>query len=101
MEAAQALALRVWKEGGSNDHDKMIYAYRLCLGRRPDAFELQQLMTLLETQKRFFEGRTAAAVYVSSASLNEIPTDVDLHKVAPWTIVSRVLLNLDATITKE
>jgi hypothetical protein len=33
--------------------------------------------------------------------LNKIPEDVDLHKVAPWTMIARVLLNLDETITKE
>jgi hypothetical protein len=26
---------------------------------------------------------------------------VNLHKVAAWTLASRVLLNLDETITKE
>ncbi len=101
MEAAQGLALRVWNEGGSADRDKMIYAFRLCLGRRPDEFELGKLMTLLLEQQRYFEGRTAAAVYVSSADINQIPPDLDLHRVAPWTMVARVLLNLDETITKE
>ena len=40
-------------------------------------------------------------MYVSAADLNDLPLDVDLHKVAPWTIVARVLLNLDETIAKE
>jgi hypothetical protein len=100
-EAAQALGLRVWKEGGSDDRTRMIYAFRLCTGRKPDAFELQRLMTLLADQQKYFDGRTAAAVYVSSLDLNKLPEDVDLHKVAPWVMVARVLLNLDETMTKE
>ena len=101
MEAAQSLALRVWKEGGADERAKMIYAFSLCTGRRPDEYEVEQLLALLRKQQAKFTGRTAAAVYVSAAEMNNLPSDVDLHKVAPWTIVARVLLNLDETITKE
>ncbi len=101
VEAAQALALRVWREGGADDRSKMIYAFRLCAGRKPDELEMRKLMELLEDQKKHFEGRTAAAVYVTAMDLNKIPEDVDLHKVAPWTMVARVLLNMDETITRE
>jgi len=101
MEAAQALALRVWKEGGSDEQAKMIYAFRLCTGRSPDTFELQRLLALLHQQQANFAGRTATAVYVSAPDLNHLPPDVDLHQVAAWTMVARVLLNLDETITKQ
>jgi len=101
VEAAQAMALRVWKEGGADDKSKMTYAFRLCVGRKPDEFELQKLMELLEDQKKYFEGQTAAAVYITTMDVNKIPEGVDLHKVAPWAMVARVLLNLDETITKE
>jgi hypothetical protein len=101
VEAAQGLALRVWKEAGATERDKMIYAFRLCTSRRPDAFELQQLLTLLRDQQACFKGRTAAAVYVSAPDVKNLPGGIDLHEVAPWTIVARVRLNLDKTITKE
>jgi hypothetical protein len=91
----------VWKEGGADERAKMILAFRLCTGRKPDDFELEQLLSLLREQQAYFTGRTAAAVYVSAADLNDLPADVDLHKIAPWTIVARVLLNLDETIAKE
>jgi mono/diheme cytochrome c family protein len=100
MEAAQSLALRVWKEGGADERAKMIYGFRLCTGRRPDEYELNRLLALLRKQRERFAGDTAAAVYVSSPDLNNLPSGVDLHKLAPWTIVARVLLNLDETITR-
>jgi hypothetical protein len=100
MEAAQGLALRVWKESG-DDRSKMIFAFRVCTGRKPDDLELQKLLALLDDQKKYFAGRTAAAVYVTTRDLTEIPDDLDLHQVAPWTIVARVLLNMDETITRE
>jgi hypothetical protein len=101
VEAAQALGLRVWKNGGADDRSKMTYAFRLCVSRAPDQFEMQKLMELLEDQKKYFDGRTSAAVYVTATDPNKIPEDLDLHKVAPWTMVARVLLNMDETITKE
>jgi hypothetical protein len=100
MEAAQALALRVWKEGGADDRSKMAYAFRLCAGRAPDEFESNRLLDLLAQQRVRFKGQTAAAVYVSATDLNNLPPDIDLHELAPWTIVARVLLNLDETITR-
>jgi mono/diheme cytochrome c family protein len=101
VEAAQALALRVWKNGGADDRSKMVYAFRLCVSREPDQFELQKLMELLEDQKKYFDGRASDAVYVTATDPNRIPEDLDLHKVAPWTMIARVLLNMDETITKE
>jgi Protein of unknown function (DUF1549)/Protein of unknown function (DUF1553)/Planctomycete cytochrome C len=101
VETAQALALRVFKEGGATNRAKMIYAFRLCTGRKPDQFELQHLLALLRNQQVGFSGQTAAAVYVSSSDMNNLPENVDLHKVAAWTMVARVLLNMDETITRE
>jgi len=101
MEAAQALALRVFKEGGASDGEKMAYAFRLCTGRKPEQTEVKQLLSLLADQQNYFNGRTAAAVYVSSPDANKLPEEIDLHKLAPWTMVARVLLNLDETITRE
>ena len=72
MEAAQAMALRVWKSS-TVDRERMIYAFKLCTGRQPDEVELRRLMTALGTQYANFAGNTAAAVYVSSADLEKIP----------------------------
>ena len=101
MEAAQGLALRVWKEGGSDDRSKLRFAFQLCTARQPDALEEQELLAMLQKEYENFQGKTAMAVYVSAADLDNIPPDIDLHKVAAWTMVARVLLNLDETITRK
>ena len=100
MEAAQAMALRVWKSS-ADDRQRMRYAFKLCMAREPDQVELRRLMAALATQYANFAGSTAAAVYVASADLEKIPEDLDLHKVAAWTMISRALLNLDETITRK
>lgn len=101
LEAAQALALRLWKEGGSDDAAKVRYGFRLCTGRLPDQAEETRLLQLLQKEQGRFAGNTAAAVYVSSPDLNNLPANMDLHQLASWTVVARVLLNLDETITKQ
>ncbi len=101
IEAAQALALRMWREGGADDTAKMRYGFRLCTGRLPDRVEEARLIQLLKKEEGRFAGNTAAAVYVSSPDLNDLPANIDLHRLAPWTLVARVLLNLDETITRQ
>ena len=63
--------------------------------------ELGQLTKFLREQEEYFETRTAAAVRVSVADPSQLPEDVNLHKVAAWATVSRALLNLDETLTRE
>jgi len=101
VEAAQALALRIWREGGADDHSRLRFGFRLCTGRFPDDFEQSRLQALLEKQRGRFAGETAAAVYVTATDLSNIPPGIDLHQLAPWAIVARTLLNLDETITRH
>lgn len=100
VAAAQAMGLRVYK-GCEDDRSRMIYAFRLCTGRKPTENELNSLMTFWQEQETYFANRTAAAVKVSVTDLNDMPEEVNLHKVAAWAMVSRALLNLDETVTKE
>ena len=101
MEAAQALGLRIWRQGGPDDLSRIRYGFRLCTGRSPDGFELNRLQVLLEKQRGRFAGETAAAVYVAASDLNNLPGGIDLHQLASWTIVARTMLNLDETITRQ
>lgn len=100
-ECSQAMAMRVWTEGGKDDRSRAIYAFRLCVGRVPDEFELKEMLALLADQKSYFEERTDKALTVALADPKKLPENVNLHSVAAWTMVSRVLLNMDETITKE
>jgi len=101
VEAAQAMALRIWNQGGKNDRERINYAFELCTGRKPSLSEAATVTSLLRDQSDFFENRTTRAVQVASPDPKSPPEDVNLHKVAAWTMVSRVLLNLDETITKQ
>jgi hypothetical protein len=101
MEAADALALRVMKEGGPDNRTRVRYAFRLCTGRQPERDEMEKLLKFWQEQYEHFENDTADAVRVSSVDLTNMPPDVNLHKAAAWALVSRTILNLDETITRE
>ena len=101
VEAAQAMGLRVFCEGGKDDRSRMVFAFRLATGRIPTERELKSLLQFWEEQYRYFEDRSAAAIAVAVPDARQIPPEVNLHKVAAWAMVSRAILNLDETITKE
>jgi hypothetical protein len=101
VEAAQAMALRVWEHGEKDDHARLGYAFELCTGRKPQPKEMAVLSTFLHEEDNFLSNRTARAVQIAAQDVKNPPQDVNLEKVAAWTMVSRVLLNMDETITKE
>jgi hypothetical protein len=82
-ELAQALGSRVLREVNESDADRLQYAFRLCLTRRPGTEEARRLQELLVAEHRQFEG------------------DPKTKQAEAWTTVARVLLNLDETITRE
>ena len=101
VEAAQTMALRVLKEGGQDNRARTAYAFELCTGRKPTLTEVTKLLNFWKEQYDYFENHSSDAVKVAVPDLNAMPEDVNLHKVAAWAMVSRTILNLDETITKE
>jgi hypothetical protein len=104
MEAAQALALRTLRDGGASDADKLTFAFRRCTARVPTREEQGELLLLLTKQEQRFTGKDANAWLLATADPKNppaLPPTTTPAKLAAWTAVSRVLLNLDETITKE
>jgi hypothetical protein len=104
VEAAQALARRTLEEGGSSDSERLTYAFRRCLARRPSEAECAELVRILDKQRRrIAEGWIDP--WALATGKTEKPANLPRHaspaQLAAYTVVSRVLLNLDETITKE
>lgn len=104
VECAQALALRTLQEGGKTDADKIQFAFRRALSREPAQNEKDELLSLLEKQrKRIADGWVNP--HELATGKNELPAKLPEGatptQLAAYTVVSRVLLNLDETITKE
>lgn len=104
MECARNLALKTLQEGGSSDQDRIAYAFRRCVSRSPDESEAAAIAALLEKQVASFSKPDAKPWDLAAndpQSPPALPQDVTPAQAAAWTVVSRVLLNMDETITKE
>ena len=103
LEAAQSLARRAI-ENGTDDRERITYAFRSCLTRSPERDELDELMQLLARQRSYIgEGwitPTELAMGKTEAP-RKLPGKVTPTDLAAHTVVARVLLNLDETISKE
>jgi hypothetical protein len=104
VDAARALALRVLRESDADDRKRAEYAFELCTNRTPSAAEVDEIISLFQSQrKRLADGWLSARAITTGdhAKLPELPKDVSPSDAAAWTVVARVLLNLDETLTKS
>jgi hypothetical protein len=82
VAAARALAERMAREGGPSLAERIGYGYRVCTARRPAGADLEALVAL--------HAREAARLGAGAAA-----------EEAALASVASVLLNLDATLTRE
>ena len=104
MEASRALAWKTLREGGHSDADRITYAFRRCVSRQPDSKEEATLESLLQKEEaRYADGKRNPWELAANdpAKPPALPDGVTPAQAAAWTVVSRVLLNLDETITKQ
>jgi mono/diheme cytochrome c family protein len=104
VEIARALALKTVKEGGATDSARIEFAFRNVLSRKPTAQETTELAGLLNRQReRFADGELNPWNLATNDPDKPfaLPKGVRMDDLAAWTAISRVLLNLDETITKE
>lgn len=104
MEAARGLALSTIKDGGIDAPSRLVFAFRRCVSRPPTDSEQALLLDLLQKQKSRFSSPDAHPWELAANDPQnppQLPEGVLASDAAAWTVVSRVLLNLDETVTKE
>lgn len=104
VEAARALGLRVLREGGADDASRASYAFLLCTSRTPTDAERDELLALLKSRRQKLADGWLNPREVTTgdpATLPSLPEGTTPQDAAAWTLVSRVLLNLDETISKN
>lgn len=97
-EFAVSLAGRVLKEAPPSDAHRVRYAFEACLARPPKEMEQKRLESLLAQQLASFAASPEEARQLLPA---DVAKDADVKQLAAWTMLSRVLLNLDEFITRE
>lgn len=100
VEAARALGQRVLTQGGTTVGERIAYAFRVCLGRRPTEEERAVIQAALQRELSRFADDRVAANRLIHVGVSRPPVDRDIAELAAWTVVGSTLLNLDETITK-
>lgn len=101
VEAARALASRVLTEGGNDDQGRLDWVYRRVLSRKPVANERAILLALLRRHREEFAGDPASAIALVEVGMSGSEPSAEPVELASWTSVTRALLNLDETITRD
>jgi hypothetical protein len=100
VEASQALARRIVKEGGATAEERARFALRLCLARPPQAEQVKQVLALYESEREHYGKDAAAALKLATEPLGPLPPGMEAADAAAWTVVANVLLNLDGVMAK-
>ena len=100
VEAARAFAQRILKEGGTTAEERVRFAWRTVLARRPTAEENAIVQEVLQKHAaRYAAAPAAAAGLVAFGESKPDPT-LKPEDLAPWTLVANLVLNLDETLNK-
>jgi hypothetical protein len=100
VEASRMLAERAWKAGG-DDATRLSHAFRLALGRAPDAAEAGLLARMLAGQRAVYAADAKAAGEL--LAIGTVPRDASLPAAehAALTATCLGILNLDAAQTRD
>jgi hypothetical protein len=100
VEAAQALARRIVREGGADVRARVSYGLRLCLCRPVEPEQIEPLVALYEAEYGRYRTDSQAATALSGEGSGVNPQGSSVAELAAWTTVANVLLNLDGVLTK-
>jgi hypothetical protein len=101
VEAARVFAEHIVREGGQNTNARIRWAFVRTLSREPSAKEISILQNLFEKHQNEFAADKASAEKLIASGEAPLARDLDAAELAAWTSVSRALLNLQETITRN
>ncbi|MEO0415466.1 MAG: DUF1553 domain-containing protein, partial [Verrucomicrobiota bacterium] len=101
IEAARVFAQRIIHEGGKTNQERIRFAYQQTLSREPAADESQLIEQLLTATQSEYRNSPEQATQLLTVGIAPVPDGIDQTELASWTAVSRVLLNLNETVTRN
>jgi hypothetical protein len=101
VEAARMFAQRMLQEGGARNEDRIRFGFRLATGREPAGSETQLLLSSLDAQLEYFQGRPDAAADLLAVGEKRNDPKLDSQQLAAYAVVGSLILNLDEVITKQ
>jgi hypothetical protein len=101
VEAARALAAEVLTKAPPHDDERIRWAWRKVLGREAKPEEVRALAELLGKHRAEFAAQKQSAAELLNVGISPHAAEIDVAEHAAWTSASRVLLNLNETITRN
>jgi len=101
IEAAQALARKTVKEGGTTTAERATFAFRQCLTRPPQPEEMARIVKLFDEVKTSYAKDAPKAMQMATNPIGPVPGGMDVNDLAAWTVVANVILNLDEALMKR
>lgn len=100
LEAARHFAESVIANGDTID-DRITYAYRTVLSRKPKPSERAVVAGLFNEYLLEFQSSEGAAVEFLGVGESTRNEELDANELGAWTMVTHMLLNLSETVTKN
>lgn len=101
VECSQALARRILRDGGSDNHARLAWALDLALAHSASEEQIAVLQKLLTSELENYHADSAAAAKLAASPTLPLPPGADVAELAAWTVVANVILNLDGVLTKS
>jgi hypothetical protein len=101
VEAARVFAARIMRQCSGDDQAKITWAFRQALDRAPTAREMPVLTQLLDQQRQRYRFDVQAAEILTNTGESPAAKGLPTTELAAWTSVSRTILNLHETITRD
>jgi hypothetical protein len=101
VEAARVFAEHLLQQGGTTNDERIDWAMRRLLARPARAAEKQLLADLHDRHLAEYRADAAAVTALLAVGAHPAPADLDAAELAAWTSVTRALLNLHETVTRN
>ncbi len=101
VEAARVFAQGLMAEGGGTSPERINWAYRRLLCRDAQGWEVDTLLKLYEKHLAGFRENKDAAAKLAAVGEYPVARELSSVEVAAWMSVTRAVLNLHETITRN
>ncbi len=100
FEAARKFAEKVIREGGKELNDKLNYAFRSTLSRKPTTTETDSILNLYKEHLEEFSKNQDTVKEILGTGESTVDSKLDQSELASWTMITHLILNLSETVTK-
>ena len=101
VEAARVFAERVLTDGGKTTDERLDFAFRTALSRAAKPAEKEALAALLAKHREQFQKDAKGAKELLGVGARPADAKLDTAELAAWTNVTRAVLNLHASVTRN